>query len=368
MRFRDTGILLAFVLAVLASGLREARAEFSDFHCPEPWTEIDLGEFVHEFPTTINSTVGDSVDIIVNAVLPSGWFWQVCQVSSGICYFSNTRVFVDAGFDPDILRVDFFPNTGAPGVGYIQLEVRRVDDPTDSRYCTYTLYNGVPAIDADFDIDCVENTVFAESGEFIHEFFAPITNTTALDDSVSITPITDLPAGWFSQFCQVSTGICYFSAATIPLAAGFTDTVRVDFFPGGDGAGQIKLDLFSTNNPSIFRKCAYNVFQGEDGFPSNVPDGISSPASVASFAQPNPFDIETGIRFRLSEDASGDLGIFTAEGREVRRISDLRLSAGESEVRWDGRDASGVSVPSGVYFYRFQSGQVDAKGLVVKSR
>ncbi|MEZ4648164.1 MAG: FlgD immunoglobulin-like domain containing protein [Candidatus Eisenbacteria bacterium] len=368
MRFRQLGILLAIATVLTASAFGTARASFSEFQCPHPWAEIPLGDFVHEFPTMINSAGGDSVDIIVNAVLPSGWFWQLCQESTGICYFDNVRVFVDETFDPDILRMDFFPDTNNPGVGYIQLEVRLVDDPLSSRYCTYTLFNGVPEVVSNIEVDCADNTAFTETGTSVIEFFTPITNATALDDSVHITPTLDVPGGWFSQFCQTSTGICYFSEATVALAAGFTDTIRVDFFPGSDGAGTIKMDYFSTNNPSIFRKCGYNVFQGEDGFPSSTPEGFSNPSTVASFAQPNPFVGDTSIRFRLSEAAHGDLGIFSADGREVRLMRGVELSAGESEVRWDGRDEFGASVPSGVYFYRFESGVASAKGLMVKSR
>ncbi|MCA9756641.1 MAG: hypothetical protein KDA27_12630 [Candidatus Eisenbacteria bacterium] len=368
MRFRQLGILFAFATVLTASAFGTARANFSEFQCPDPWAEIALGEFVHEFPTMVNSSSGDSVDVIVNAVLPAGWFWQVCQVSSGICYFDNVRIFVDQSFDPDVLRMDFFPDTNNPGVGYIQLELRLADDPTVRRFCTYTLFNGVPEIVANLEVDCTENTAFTDPGTSIVEFFTPVTNATAFDDSVHITPTLDVPGGWFSQFCQTSTGICYFSEATVPIAAGFTDTIRVDFFPGSDGAGSIQMDYFSTNNPSIFRKCGYSVFQGEDGFPSSTPEGFSNPSTVASFAQPNPFDAGTSIRFRLSEATRGDIGIFTADGREVRRMRDVELSAGESEIRWDGKDGFGTSVPAGVYFYRLESGVVSAKGLMVKSR
>lgn len=365
MRTCQLGILLALV--ALLADRAPARADFSQFYCPNPYTEIELGEFLHEFPTFINSSAGDSVDLIVNAVLPSGWFWQVCQVSSGICYFANTRIFVDSSFDPDVLRVDFFPNTNEPGVGYIQLEVRRVDDPTDRRFCTYTLYNGVPAVDANFSVDCSESTIYSESGVPIHELRAPITNVTALDDSVAIVPHTDLPAGWFFQFCQTSTGVCYFAPATVPLAAGLTDTIRVDFFPGGDGEGHIEMEFFSANNPSIFRRCGFTVFQGEDGFPASTPEILASPATVPSFAQPNPFAGETTIRLRLDAPVRGELAVYTAEGREVTRLRGLELGAGEAIVRWDGRDATGASAPAGVYFYRLEGAGTEAKGLMVKS-
>ena len=40
-------------------------------------------------------------------------------------------------------------------------------------------------------------------------------------------------------------------------------------------------------------------------------------------------------------------------GRTVRALCDGTLSAGEHDVRWDGRNAGGSRVGSGIYFYRF---------------
>ncbi len=68
---------------------------------------------------------------------------------------------------------------------------------------------------------------------------------------------------------------------------------------------------------------------------------------------PNPFRQETSLSFELTHDASVDLVVYDVAGRAVRELlSDERLAAGPHEVAWDGRDASGRDVASGVYFVR----------------
>jgi len=44
------------------------------------------------------------------------------------------------------------------------------------------------------------------------------------------------------------------------------------------------------------------------------------------------------------------LAVYDVMGRRVRTITDGELPAGGTEVRWDGRDANGTKVGSGVYF------------------
>jgi hypothetical protein len=70
-------------------------------------------------------------------------------------------------------------------------------------------------------------------------------------------------------------------------------------------------------------------------------------------AHPNPSSGVTALRFELPGHA-GDvrLEVYTADGRRVRSLVDGAWVPGRHEVVWDGRDASGNAVASGVYFAR----------------
>ena len=76
---------------------------------------------------------------------------------------------------------------------------------------------------------------------------------------------------------------------------------------------------------------------------------------------PNPFNPETWIPYQLNQASEVSLSVYSSEGKLVRQI-DLGLKpAGnyqrtERAIYWDGRNASGESVSSGVYFYRLQAG------------
>ena len=80
---------------------------------------------------------------------------------------------------------------------------------------------------------------------------------------------------------------------------------------------------------------------------------------------PNPFNPETWIPYRLAEDADVTLTIYDIKGVMVRQLDLGYQPAGYYTDRtkaayWDGRNASGESVASGVYFYQFRAGDYTA--------
>jgi hypothetical protein len=74
--------------------------------------------------------------------------------------------------------------------------------------------------------------------------------------------------------------------------------------------------------------------------------------------RPNPFDPKTGpteLNFILTESGEVSLTIYDAMGREIRTLIDATLEKGQHTVRWDGKDANGSFVASGVYVCRLSN-------------
>ncbi len=71
---------------------------------------------------------------------------------------------------------------------------------------------------------------------------------------------------------------------------------------------------------------------------------------------PNPFNPRTTISFTLPERARVTLAIYDVKGSLVRTLVDDTIGEWYQERVWDGRDASGNRVSSGVYFYRLTAG------------
>jgi hypothetical protein len=97
---------------------------------------------------------------------------------------------------------------------------------------------------------------------------------------------------------------------------------------------------------------------------------VSIPAFETTMEQnyPNPFNPATTISFNLTSREHVILSIYTPEGKLVTRLVNEVLEAGRNEVPWDGTDAAGRPVSSGIYLYRLEAGKasISKKMLLVK--
>jgi hypothetical protein len=71
---------------------------------------------------------------------------------------------------------------------------------------------------------------------------------------------------------------------------------------------------------------------------------------------PNPFNPTTQISFGLDKPAKISLRVYDVAGRLVREVAEGELPGGRYERVWDGKDAKGDPVSSGIYFYRLDAG------------
>ncbi|HEU4928425.1 MAG TPA: FlgD immunoglobulin-like domain containing protein [Candidatus Krumholzibacteria bacterium] len=86
-----------------------------------------------------------------------------------------------------------------------------------------------------------------------------------------------------------------------------------------------------------------------------VRDVSRPPAFSLAAVAPNPFDMETSVRWDLSRAARVRVDVFDVAGRRVTTLLDGQRPAGRGEVRWAGRDDRGRAVAAGVYFVRLNA-------------
>lgn len=81
---------------------------------------------------------------------------------------------------------------------------------------------------------------------------------------------------------------------------------------------------------------------------------------------PNPFNPKIKIRFALTQPCQAALKIYNVAGRLVQVLFDGTRPAGLQEEVWSGRDQSGRTVASGVYFVRLEAvGETDVRSVVL---
>ena len=75
---------------------------------------------------------------------------------------------------------------------------------------------------------------------------------------------------------------------------------------------------------------------------------------------PNPFNPATNIEYSIPEASFVQLKVYDLLGNEVTTLVSKKQSVGVYEVVWDGTDAKGAQVASGVYIYRLNAGNPSA--------
>lgn len=71
---------------------------------------------------------------------------------------------------------------------------------------------------------------------------------------------------------------------------------------------------------------------------------------------PNPFNPKADIRFHLPQDQWVQVAVYTLSGRRLVTLVEGYRPAGDHQVTWNGKDNSGRSQASGVYFCRVKAG------------
>jgi len=100
---------------------------------------------------------------------------------------------------------------------------------------------------------------------------------------------------------------------------------------------------------------------------SGIEDAGHSPSSArpSIAASPNPFRSSVTLRLDLAGAATARLGVYDVAGRLVRTLAEGTVPASEA-LTWDGRNAAGIPVASGLYLLRLESGGTRASHRLIR--
>ena len=141
--------------------------------------------------------------------------------------------------------------------------------------------------------------------------------------------------------------------------------VQGDTIPGHPDGGSVYLfDTEAVNNLNIPLSKNLEDFkvplsvEPTDQLALIMLGGVKRNALLQNF--PNPFNPETWVPYTLADDAAVEVRIYDVQGRLIRQLNIGQQRAGrylnkQAAAYWDGRDQSGVSVASGVYFYTLEA-------------
>ena len=175
--------------------------------------------------------------------------------------------------------------------------------------------------------------------------------------SLSRLTVSDVE-GWLNEARAVSS-----VGQDRPILTSFSPQTHI---LSGSGSGEPELQIGRASRPGGL---AYlrGLAVLEQLLTSLTPKAT---ALLANY--PNPFNPETWIPYQLANPAEVTVTIYAANGAVVRTLDLGHRRAGSYASRsraayWDGRNAQGEPVASGVYFYTLQAGDfIATKKMVIR--
>ena len=135
------------------------------------------------------------------------------------------------------------------------------------------------------------------------------------------------------------------------------------FAPGNYGFMGTAIMYAGKDPDDPFGEDFRNLYFDNSAWPVDVEEEMTEEEVPAEFSlssnYPNPFNPSTRIQYTVHSKQTPlhtTLKIYNIKGQLVRTLVDEPKQAGTYEVTWDGRDAAGDQVASGVYFCRLRAG------------
>ena len=149
------------------------------------------------------------------------------------------------------------------------------------------------------------------------------------------------------------------------ILPGDTQTVEVQLSPYGLDHGQHRSSVIVCSNDPDESSCDVVV-----ALDVAIKEGTDTPEPRTGLRMTslNPFSGEVELRYDIAKDGPVDASIYDMTGRTAVSLFEGVQPAGSYTIVWDGRDAHGHRLPSGIYFIRLEAGEFSVHRKMVLLR
>ncbi len=138
----------------------------------------------------------------------------------------------------------------------------------------------------------------------------------------------------------------YLNAGMMELAAGDS----TDYFV----AVAFNSDLEKLRGSMTEAQLLYNQLFNPTGLPEFTDTAVPSEFQLG-YNYPNPFNPTTKIDFSIRKTADVELSVYSIQGQLVKTLVKKQLNPGTYTAAWNGQNALGQRVASGVYIYALRA-------------
>ncbi len=208
-------------------------------------------------------------------------------------------------------------------------------------------YDGDGAVDL-WVADNQQSRLYRNQGGRAHWLQVELAGTRLNPQAVGAR--IEVVAGGRRQVSQVQAGYGYASQVQPRPHIGLGQTQRVDtlrvIWP--DGGRSLHTDL-AVDTRLLVRRSDQLLSGGAN---NALPEQVELAPNY-----PNPFNNGTIFRFALPRPQQVELVVFNLLGQQVATLLEGPIDTGHHRLRWDGRDATGRPLATGLYIYRLRSAE-----------
>lgn len=215
----------------------------------------------------------------------------------------------------------------------------------------------------------VKNIVYDKKGEWINYYSSNYVDYIEGTNKITYTPDNSGLVGKVNDMIVDKNNIKWLGCANNSNALVSYDGINWKTYHADDWGfytnikmlmvdddNCIWIALTSTNGLYRLNPNAVNSVENEQ----NTPNEFSITGTY-----PNPFNMSTTIEFNLQKPGTAKLSVYSITGQKVRELAVGKLTAGKHTAVWDGKDANGNAVSSGIYIARLESGNKSAVAKMV---